>query len=118
MLTSTSGWSVAAGQQPGRSMSSRHKSTNLPDHDAYAALRFVDFRYLISASFLSSFAQAMVSVLVAWLTNSICEFWFGARSALGLVGLVQIVPMCSCRCRPGSLSISMISANVPPRLSA
>jgi MFS family permease len=57
-------------------------------HDAYAALRFDDFRLLIAASFLSSLAQAILSVIVGW------ELYERTDSALalGLVGLVQIVP--------------------------
>jgi MFS family permease len=64
---------------------------NPPDdsgHDSYAALRYRDFRYLISASFLTSFSQAILSVIVGY------ELYLrtGSAFALGLVGLVQIVP--------------------------
>lgn len=57
-------------------------------HDAFAAVRLPDFRLLITASFLSSLAQAMLSVLIGW------ELYqrTGSALALGLVGLVQIVP--------------------------
>ena len=60
----------------------------LREHDAYAALRFRDFRFLISASFLISFSQAVLSVIVGY------ELYLrtGSALALGLVGLVQIVP--------------------------
>jgi MFS family permease len=66
----------------------RRKSDQFDEHDAYAALRFPDFRYLITASFLSSFAQAILSVIVGY------ELYLrtGSAFALGLVGLVQIVP--------------------------
>jgi MFS family permease len=66
----------------------RRKSLDLADHDAYAALRYLDFRYLISASFLTSFSQAILSVIVGY------ELYLrtGSAFALGLVGLVQIVP--------------------------
>ena len=62
--------------------------TDAPQHDAYAALRFRDFRFLISASFLISFSQAVLSVIVGY------ELYLrtGSALALGLVGLVQIVP--------------------------
>jgi MFS family permease len=65
-----------------------HTSTDVPEHDAYAALRFRDFRFLISASFLISFSQAVLSVIVGY------ELYLrtGSALALGLVGLVQIVP--------------------------
>lgn len=57
-------------------------------HDAYAVLRFRDFRFLVSSNFLSSLAQAMISVTVGW------ELYdrTGSALALGMVGLVQIVP--------------------------
>ncbi len=56
--------------------------------DAYAVLRFRDFRFLLVANFLASLAQAMISVTVGW------ELWqrTGSPLALGLVGLVQVVP--------------------------
>jgi MFS family permease len=58
------------------------------EHDAYAALRFPDFRLLIGGDFLASLAQAILSVIVGW------ELYVRTHSplALGLVGLVQIVP--------------------------
>ena len=66
----------------------RGQSENGEAHDAYAALRFDDFRLLIAASFLSSLAQAILSVIIGW------ELYERTDSALalGLVGLVQIVP--------------------------
>ena len=56
--------------------------------DAYAVLRFRDYRFLLVANFLASLAQAMISVTVGW------ELWqrTGSALALGLVGLVQVVP--------------------------
>ena len=58
------------------------------DHDAYASLRLPDFRLLIGANFLASLAQAILSVIVGW------ELYIRTHSALalGMVGLVQIVP--------------------------
>lgn len=66
----------------------RNQSEPGETHDAYAALRFDDFRLLVAASFLSSLAQAILSVIVGW------ELYERTDSALalGLVGLVQIVP--------------------------
>jgi len=57
-------------------------------HDPYSALRIPDFRLLIGASFFASLAQAILSVIVGW------ELYVRTHSALalGLVGLVQIVP--------------------------
>jgi len=56
--------------------------------DTYAVLRFRDFRFLVVANFLASLAQAMTSVTVGW------ELWerTGSAFALGVVGLVQVVP--------------------------
>ncbi|MGB3305063.1 MAG: MFS transporter [Thermomicrobiales bacterium] len=68
-------------QPPSASMNGR-------DHDPYAALRHRDFRLFISANFLSSLAQAILSVIVGW------ELYLRTNSALalGMVGLVQIIP--------------------------
>lgn len=59
-----------------------------PDHDAYAALRFPDFRLLVSGNFLSSLSRSILSVIVGY------ELYLRTDSALalGLVGLVQIIP--------------------------
>lgn len=56
--------------------------------EAYAVLRFKDFRFLVFANFLASLAQAMISVTIGW------ELYerTGSALALGMVGLVQIVP--------------------------
>lgn len=56
--------------------------------DALAAVRVPDFRLLLSGEFLRGFAHAMLSVLIGW------ELFqrTGSAVALGLVGLVQIIP--------------------------
>src|SRR4051794_21308784 len=58
------------------------------DHDPYVSLRLPDFRLLITANFLASLSQAILSVIIGW------ELYVRTHSALalGLVGLVQIVP--------------------------
>src|SRR4051812_27381223 len=60
-----------------------------PRHDPFAALRFRDFRLLVVGSFLAVFAEQMLGVAVGW------ELYERTRSplALGLVGLVEIVPV-------------------------
>ena len=60
-----------------------------PAHDAYAALRQRDFRYFLAANFLATLGEQMLTVAVGW------ELYLRTRStlALGLVGLVQIVPV-------------------------
>lgn len=57
--------------------------------DPYAALRFLDFRLLLAGRFITSFGTEMVSFAIAW------ELWLRTHSAfaLGLVGLVQVVPV-------------------------
>ena len=57
--------------------------------DPYAALRFLDFRLLLTGRFITSFGTEMVSFAIAW------ELWLRTHSAfaLGLIGLVQVVPV-------------------------
>lgn len=61
----------------------------LAPHDPYAALRFRDFRLLISGRFVAQIGEMMVSVGVGW------ELYerTGDALALGLVGLVQVIPV-------------------------
>ncbi len=58
-------------------------------HDPFAALRFRDFRLLIVGSFLAVFAEQLLGVAVGW------ELYERTDNplALGLVGLVQVVPV-------------------------
>ena len=57
--------------------------------DPYAALRFLDFRLLLTGRFITSFGSEMLSFAIAW------ELWLRTHSAfaLGMVGLVQVVPV-------------------------
>ncbi len=61
----------------------------LAPHDPYAALRFRDFRLLFSGRFVAQLGEMMVSVGVGW------ELYerTGDAFALGLVGLVQVIPV-------------------------
>lgn len=58
-------------------------------HDPYAALRFRDFRLLAFGRFVASLGEQMVSVAIGW------ELYerTGSAFALGLVGLVQVLPV-------------------------
>ena len=58
-------------------------------HDPYAALRQRDFRLLIAGQFITRLANNMLSFAVGW------ELWLrtGSAMALGLVGLVQVIPV-------------------------
>ncbi len=57
--------------------------------DPYAALRFRDFRLLLAGRFITSLGDQMVSFAIGW------ELWLRTHNelALGLVGLVQVIPV-------------------------
>lgn len=57
--------------------------------DPYAALRYQDFRLLFVGRFITSLGNQMLSVAIGW------ELWLRTHSALalGLVGLVQVIPV-------------------------
>jgi MFS family permease len=61
----------------------------LAPRDAYAALRFRDFRLLIGGRFVAQIGEMMVSIGVGWELYERTSDPF----ALGLVGLVQVVPV-------------------------
>ncbi len=65
------------------------KAQNTTPHDPYAALRFQDFRLLITGRFITTLGNQMLSFAIGW------ELWLRTRSAfnLGLVGLVQVIPV-------------------------
>ncbi len=58
-------------------------------HDPYRALRYRDFRFLLVGQFITSFGSQMVSFGIGW------QLWLRTHNelALGLVGLVQIIPV-------------------------
>ena len=58
-------------------------------HDSYGALRFRDFRLLISGNFLAMFGQQMITVAIGW------ELYerTGSALVLGGVGLAQVIPI-------------------------
>ncbi len=57
--------------------------------DPYAALRFQDFRLLLAGRFITTLGNQMLSVAIGW------ELWLRTHNAfaLGLIGLVQVVPV-------------------------
>jgi len=63
--------------------------SNASQYDPYAALRLRDFRLLLIGRFVTSFGGQMLSFAIGW------ELWLRTRSAfaLGLVGLVQVIPI-------------------------
>lgn len=58
-------------------------------HDPYAAFRHRDFRLLFAGRIVTTFGGQMLSFAIGW------ELWLRTHSvfALGLVGLVQVVPV-------------------------
>lgn len=64
-------------------------SQNMERHDPYAALRFRDYRLLLTGRFITSFGNEMLSFAIGW------ELWLRTHSAfaLGMVGLVQVIPV-------------------------
>ncbi len=60
-----------------------------PRHDPYLALRYPDFRLLLTGQFITAFGTQMISFAIGW------ELWLRTSSelALGLVGLVQVIPV-------------------------
>lgn len=69
-------------------------------HDAYAALRTRDFRLFLGANFLATLGEQMLAVAIGW------ELYVRTRSALalGLVGLVQIIPVIALALPAGHLA--------------
>jgi MFS family permease len=65
------------------------KSNTHTPRDPYAALRIRDFRLLIGGRFVAQVGEMMVSIAVGW------ELYARTQSALalGLVGLVQVIPV-------------------------
>jgi MFS family permease len=63
--------------------------TNTERHDPYAALRHRDYRLLLIGRFITSFGNEMLTTAIGW------ELWLRTHSAfaLGMVGLVQVVPV-------------------------
>jgi MFS family permease len=64
-------------------------TTTNAQRDPYAALRFRDFRLLLVGRFITSLGDQMLSFAIGW------ELWLRTHQelALGLVGLVQVIPI-------------------------
>ncbi len=65
------------------------EDTTASEHDAYAALRYRDFRLLLLGRFAATLGEQMLTVALGW------ELYerTGSAFALGLVGLVQMLPV-------------------------
>lgn len=70
-------------------MSSDSNQTLVVPHDPYAPLRHRDFRLLEVGRFITTFGSEMLTFAIGW------ELWIRTNSALalGMVGLVQVVPI-------------------------
>ena len=71
-------------------MSSEPNQAPVAEHDPYAALRYRgDFRLLEAGRFITTFGSEMLTFAIGW------ELWIRTNSALalGMVGLVQVVPI-------------------------
>jgi len=64
-------------------------SSNIERHDPYAALRYRDYRLLLLGRFITAFGNEMLTFAIGW------ELWLRTHSAfaLGMVGLVQVLPV-------------------------
>lgn len=62
---------------------------NTKQHNPYLAFQFIDFRLLIAGRFIASLGNQMLSFAIGW------ELWLRTHDAfaLGLVGLVQVIPV-------------------------
>ncbi len=58
-------------------------------HDPYLAWRFLDFRLLFIGSFIATLGEQMITIAIGW------ELYdrTGSALVLGLVGLVQVIPV-------------------------
>jgi MFS family permease len=76
---------MSASEQPGPT----EPTLAAARHDPYAALRSRDFRLLLLGTFLAVVAEQMLSVAIGW------ELYerTNAPLALGLIGLVQVLPV-------------------------
>ena len=60
-----------------------------PKHDPYAALRIANFRDYLIGSFLALIGRQAVSAVAIWQVYQ----WTHSATALGLVGLINVVPL-------------------------
>jgi|SRR5579863_3847112 len=58
-------------------------------HDPYLALRFRNFRILLTGTFFANMGEQMINIAIGW------ELYerTGSALALGIVGLVQVIPV-------------------------
>ncbi|HWA27220.1 MAG TPA: MFS transporter [Lacunisphaera sp.] len=69
-------------------------------HDPYAALRYSGYRRFLAGNFLSNIGRQGLSVAVAWQVYQ----WTNSATALGLVGLANVVPLIALVLPAGALA--------------
>ncbi len=72
----------------------------LPDHDPYAALRVPNYRAYLLGSFLANLGRQGVTVAASWEIYQ----WTHSATALGLVGLVNVIPLLALSLPAGALA--------------
>lgn len=60
-----------------------------PAHDPYASLRYAGYRQFLAGNFLSNIGRQALGVAAAWQIYQ----WTNSATALGLVGLVNVIPL-------------------------
>jgi MFS family permease len=70
-----------------------------PQRDPYAAFRHADYRLLFAAKVLAITGEQMANIAIGWHLYEIT----GSKLALGLVGLVQVLPVISLALIAGSV---------------
>ncbi len=69
-------------------------------HDPYAALRHTAYRRYLIGTFCANVGRQMTSVAVAWQIYQ----WTHSATALGLVGLLNVIPLLVCSLPAGALA--------------
>ncbi|MDF3056628.1 MAG: entS [Rariglobus sp.] len=69
-------------------------------HDPYAALRHTAYRRYLIGTFCANVGRQMTSVAVAWQIYQ----WTHSATALGLVGLLNVIPLLVCLLPAGALA--------------
>ena len=84
------------------SASAHHKPATaaVNPHDPYAALRHVAYRRYLIGTFCANVGRQMTSVAVAWQIYQ----WTHSATALGLVGLLNVIPLLICSLPAGAIA--------------
>jgi len=73
---------------------------NTEPHDPYAVLRYVGYRRFLIGNFASNFGGQMAAVAVSWQVYQMT----GSATALGLLGLVHVLPLLAISLPAGMLA--------------